>query len=572
MLTSLPNGQTTGSIKPIIHTITALRRWSCDDKELPPVQDVKEIHVYDFDNTLFASPLPNRQLWHGPTIGQLQSPSIFLNGGWWHDATILAATGEGVEKEEPRAWEGWWNEQIVDLVNLTMEQKDALNVLLTGRAEPQFAELIKRMVRSRKLEFDMVCLKPTVGPASQTFANTMAFKQELLKDIVYTYSQAEEIRVYEDRIKHVTGFRSFFENFNLALMSPEPPIPRKAIKAEVIHVAERATVLDPTTEIAEIQSMINSHNTLVKSGTSSAALAKPMQISRTVFYTGYLISPPTTDQLRSFITIPNNIPENDIRHLANSILIVPRPCPQSILDKVGGLGAKLTWRITGTSVLDNKLWAARVEPVPATAKYHSDNRPPIVILATRGGARPQDAQRIQNWQPVPPDKAFEFETTVGEKVLLRIEEEYDPHRFVQPPPKRLHPREEDANNHPDGGRHARQPGRADRGDRYDGRQGGRGYDSYRGSGHPRGRGGPANHGHDNRDRHGNQGGRGGNAGGRRERGGFAPRGGRENRGRQRGGHAQYRSLDDMPDGRYDDGGTGAYGGSAASGGGLYNAY
>src|SRR5690606_37093874 len=29
--------------------------------------------------------------------------------------------------------------------------------------------------------------------------------------------------------------------------------------------------------------------------------------------------------------------------------------------------------------------------------------------------------KIQNWQPVPPDKVFTFETTVGEKVLLRIE-------------------------------------------------------------------------------------------------------------------------------------------------------
>jgi hypothetical protein len=36
-----------------------------------------------------------------------------VNGGWWHDATILAATGEGIEKEEPRGWAGWWNELIV---------------------------------------------------------------------------------------------------------------------------------------------------------------------------------------------------------------------------------------------------------------------------------------------------------------------------------------------------------------------------------------------------------------------------------------------------------------------------
>ena len=33
------------------HTVTALRRWSCQDRQLPAVQDVKNIHIYDFDNT-----------------------------------------------------------------------------------------------------------------------------------------------------------------------------------------------------------------------------------------------------------------------------------------------------------------------------------------------------------------------------------------------------------------------------------------------------------------------------------------------------------------------------------------
>jgi hypothetical protein len=40
-----PNGKAT------YHTVTALKRWSCDDKELPAVSDVKAIHIYDFDNT-----------------------------------------------------------------------------------------------------------------------------------------------------------------------------------------------------------------------------------------------------------------------------------------------------------------------------------------------------------------------------------------------------------------------------------------------------------------------------------------------------------------------------------------
>lgn len=80
-----------------------------------------------------------------------------------------------------------------------MKQKDALTVLLTGRNEARFAEIVRRMVTSQKLEFDLIGLKTDVGPTGQYFSSTMAFKQGFLEDLVLTYGQAEEIRVYEDR-------------------------------------------------------------------------------------------------------------------------------------------------------------------------------------------------------------------------------------------------------------------------------------------------------------------------------------------------------------------------------------
>lgn len=82
-----------------------------------------------------------------------------------------------------------------------MEQKDAVTVLLTGRSEAGFSDIIKRMVNSIKLDFDLICLKPEVGPNSERFSTTMEFKQAFLEDLVLTYDQADEIRVYEDRIK-----------------------------------------------------------------------------------------------------------------------------------------------------------------------------------------------------------------------------------------------------------------------------------------------------------------------------------------------------------------------------------
>lgn len=444
---------------------------------------------------------------------------MFVNGGWWHDSSILASTGEGVEKEEPRAWEGWWNEQIVTLVELTMQQKDALSVLLTGRSESSFADLIKRIVKSRKLEFDMVCLKPAIGPAGQKFKSTMEFKQELLKEIVYTYKDAEEIRIYEDRVKHTKGFRDFFFQFNKDLMDNKLPTSRKPLIAEVVQVAENATQLTPVTEIAGIQRMINSHNALVKAGSVPSG-TPPFQIKKTVFYTGYMIPPSMFDKLISLVKLPPGMPESEIRYLANSILITPKPCPKSILDKVGGIGAKVVWKVTGISCFENKLWAARVEPVPKTTKYYSENPIPTIVLAIRKGGRPADATRISNWHPVSNDQSYMFESTVEEKKLLRIEEEqpnesewesYFPNKNTA---KR--PREDEETN----GTHRTQHSRPNASSNYRGGDRGRGRGSRNFSSGTRGRGG----------------------------GGYN-RGGPP-RGRGRGGSSQYRSLDDVGDRSY----------------------
>ncbi|KAF1837998.1 hypothetical protein BDW02DRAFT_576723 [Decorospora gaudefroyi] len=509
-------------------TVTALKRWSCDDKELPAVSEIKAIHIYDFDNTLFASPLPNKQLWNSATMGQLGAPDMFLNGGWWHDSSILAATGEGIAKEEPRGWQGWWNEQIVELVESSMAQKDALSVLLTGRSESNFADLIKRIARSKRLDFDMVCLKPGVGPAGQKFRNTMDFKQELLKDIVYTYKDAENLKIYEDRVKHTKGFRDFFFQFNEDLMRAQNHALRRPITTEVIQVPENATQLDPVAEIAEIQKLINAHNIQVKSGNAPPG-TPPYQIKKTVFYTGYMIPSTVFDRLISLVSLPPGAPRDEIRYLANSILITPKPCPRSILEKVGGIGEKVRWRVNAISCFENKLWAARVEPVPKGTKFYSENPVPTVVLAVRKNGRPADAARIVNWHPVPQEQAFEFDSVVGEKQMLRIEEEtaneseyesYFPNKAHRKERRSEEPHGRHDNYRPQHGRGGR-----DRDDRHAG---------YRGGNRDRGRG--------SRNTYGNH--RGGPRGGHRgDRGG----GGR-GRGRGGGGPSQYRSLDDVDQG------------------------
>ena len=93
------------------------------------------------------------------------------------------------------------NQAKVDLVGLSIKQNDALAVLLTGRGEQNFGDLIKRIVASKNLPFDMICLKPQAGPNNERFRSTMMYKQAVLEDLVHTYKDADEIRIYEDRPK-----------------------------------------------------------------------------------------------------------------------------------------------------------------------------------------------------------------------------------------------------------------------------------------------------------------------------------------------------------------------------------
>lgn len=502
------------------HTVTALGRWSIINKQLPPVESIKAIHVYDFDNTLFKTPLPNAKLWNGQTLGSLASPEIFVNGGWWHDSRILAATGDGAEREETRGWEGWWNEKVVELVKLSMQQNDALAVMLTGRAERGFSDLLKRIVASKGLDFDMIGLKPAVGPCNERFSSTMNFKQIFLESLMETYKHAEEIRVYEDRVKHVSGFRNFFTDYNKRQEGYGGKKTRGPITAEVIHVAEISTNLDPVVEVAEIQHLINSHNAMLRQKTSPKGRRGqgPLVIKKTVFFTSYQVGKEDSKKLLSLSNFPHG---NDLKVHANNIMICPRPCPQSILEKVGGMGATMKWKVTGTGCFENSIWAASVEPVPPAAKYHTDNPSPLVVLAIRKGARPMDAGKIQNWQPVPPEKAYILETTVGEKVLLRIEPE-DPSENAyeslfakaNKSSKRKHNGDDDGHQRPRDSSGNFANSRGDRG----GFHGGRG-----------GRGGFNRGGNNQQSRGYRTGARGGNKTG----------------GRGRGGGHNYRSLDDV---------------------------
>lgn len=352
----------------------------------------------------------------------------------------------------------------------------------------------------------------------------------------------------------VKAFREFFENANLEYLSAGSP--RKPIKSEVVHVVEKTKYLDPVVEVAEVQKMINSHNSRYHDPALNVTKSPygRLQIKRQVFFTGYLLSHADSTRLISTL-LPTSVTDTtDLKYMANNVMISPRPATQAVLDKVGGMGKKLRWRVTGIAVYDRSVWAARVQPVDETEQICTVDTTPIIVLAVRKGARPIDASRIQTWQPVSESQAIEFDSVVGEKVLLRIEEESpgegggwsgrltNNHRTQK---RRFHPdtpgedlvnpardsRDHQANNHhPQSS--ARAPSPNDQG-RYFRNSNNNDHSPRRGGGGSGGRG----------DGH-SGGGRGRGSGPRRGRGGPPSGGSFRGRGRGGGGGRGYRFLDD----------------------------
>jgi hypothetical protein len=174
-------------------------------------------------------------------------------------------------------------------------------------------------------------------------------------------------------------------------------------------------------ELAVIQEMLNEHNV------NKPAHRKPIKIKKTVFCTGYLLNSQTTGTLLNDLQVPAMVAdEPDVKYVANNVLITPKPANKTILDAVGPLGTKVEFEVMGVAHHNHRVWAALVKPVDESIKIYTDNPQLIIVLAHKRGAKPIEAQNIDasSWSP-PPRPGIRFTTTIGERLILRVEEDYN---------------------------------------------------------------------------------------------------------------------------------------------------
>ncbi|KAG0380014.1 hypothetical protein BGX24_010613 [Mortierella sp. AD032] len=228
--------------------------------------------VFDFDQTLFQSPLPNPALWDPSFIGILTSWA-YCGTGWWHNPGTLEM-GPDIEAS---LWDGWWNEAIVEKVRESSEDPGCLTILLTGRNGPTFGQKLVSMIQSKRLDFDLVVTKPTTvalldpsmssasrranrkAPAGSTGkpvdeylkVHTFNTKHDFLYNVLYEYPAIRTMHLWDDRPCQIAKFRQAGQEW----------LDKKMLDHfEITVVQESMVYLDPQREVDMVLAMVEANN------------------------------------------------------------------------------------------------------------------------------------------------------------------------------------------------------------------------------------------------------------------------------------------------------------------------
>lgn len=160
------------------------------------------IKIFDFDGTIFNSPIPNRELWDKKMFGKLMSETRQGGYGWFQNPRTL---------EDKYIGNSDFNEAVVVEIRKANAEQNTVTVMLTGRTT-QYEDLVKQILETNELTFDHYGFKPT-GNGVNIF--TMNFKQEFIRELVSQYGDVTSIQMWEDRRKHVDRFNDFLNTLEL---------------------------------------------------------------------------------------------------------------------------------------------------------------------------------------------------------------------------------------------------------------------------------------------------------------------------------------------------------------------
>ena len=246
-----------------------LKQWnSCPNElRLPhvPPSEIKRLHIYDFDNTLYRSPSPNRMLYTNQAYLKLMNNEHMNAGSWWDQVIFLEESFKICVATQDNTY---WNKEITELAIDSFEDPNTVSIILTGRSEHKFQQLFQKMLSISRdlasvegskfyiksdsfLKFNAVCLKAR-NPQNHVIPATFQFKCHLIQELCEEYPNLEDITIYDDRMYHIKKFKGFFGQMR----------PRPKFQWFVIPVNSEEVMLDKVAELRLVKSVIDSTNNI----------------------------------------------------------------------------------------------------------------------------------------------------------------------------------------------------------------------------------------------------------------------------------------------------------------------
>ncbi|KAJ1673274.1 hypothetical protein EV182_005557, partial [Spiromyces aspiralis] len=214
------------------HCLRMLRyQWIASSGEPTKVR----LSVFDFDNTLFKSPMPNCALWDARLIGKLKSTDL----GWFHDPRTL---------HPPHVTDAshHWIESIVDCARAEIGRPDTMTILLTGRTFDTYNKRIRSLLRAKSLRFDLVVLKEVshvtpeaaieatrvgskaearddtppselkyIDPLAIDLPNTFLYKMQVLEDILACIPSIKDVFMWDDRTYQCEKMQAYLDQLRV---------------------------------------------------------------------------------------------------------------------------------------------------------------------------------------------------------------------------------------------------------------------------------------------------------------------------------------------------------------------
>jgi len=149
----------------------------------------EEIHVYDFDGTLFQTPDP---LDYKKTFGKK-----FVNSNWWENPISLSPPMKIIP-----------NQEIIDEFHKSIKNPLCLSIVMTGRME-HLRPQIQTILNQHNIRPNELILSDRM--------NVLEFKTEKLKEFINKHPHIRKIQMFDDDIKKSCAYEKLGEQLGVPI-------------------------------------------------------------------------------------------------------------------------------------------------------------------------------------------------------------------------------------------------------------------------------------------------------------------------------------------------------------------